>query len=97
MTPAEKVLWRELRGKKLRNFKFRAQHPVGRFILDFYCPAKKLAIEVDGGVHETQRERDGKRSELLALYGYRVLRFSNTDVMQDISGVLKCILEELGK
>ncbi len=93
MTPAEKKLWMAIRGKKLKAMKFRAQHPVGRFILDFFCPEKKLAIEIDGGIHDSQRDRDKERDDLLARYGYRVVRFQNEDVLQDLSGVLRKIME----
>jgi len=97
MTTAERKLWQELRRKKLLNFKFRAQHPVGRFILDFYCPEKKLAVEIDGKIHSRQKERDEERDRMLALYGYRILRFSNEDVMNNLSAVLRRIRDELEK
>ena len=61
-TPAEKVLWDVLRGRGLDGLRFRRQHPVGRFVLDFYCPIHKLAVAVDGEVHDTQQERDAERT-----------------------------------
>ncbi|ACK66239.1 protein of unknown function DUF559 [Rippkaea orientalis PCC 8801] len=88
LTPAEAYLWEALRGKKLKGLKFRCQHPVGRFILDFYCPSCKLAIEIDGSSHDTKQEYDQVRTEKLAQYGYRVLRFTNEEVMTDLSRVL---------
>jgi len=97
MTPAEARLWEELRGKRLAGLRFRAQHPVGRFILDFYCPSCKLAIELDGSVHDGQGEQDAARTELLAAYGYRVLRFRNDEVMTEMAGVLRRIVEASGE
>jgi len=93
MTPAERKLWQALRGKKLAGMKFRAQHPVGRFILDFYCPARRLAIEVDGGVHDETLDYDEVRDEVLREYGYRVIRFRNEEIMEDLSLVLERILD----
>ena len=68
---------------------FALQHPVGNFILDFYCPAYKLAIEVDGKIHENQIEYDRSRTNKLAEHGYTVLRFSNEQVMNHLPEVLK--------
>ncbi len=89
LTPAEARLWRSLRNRQLEGLRFRCQHPVGRFILDFYCPSQKLVIEVDGGVHDEQAEYDAARTEQLEAYGYRVLRFTNEAVMADLNGVLE--------
>ncbi|HEY9867286.1 MAG TPA: DUF559 domain-containing protein, partial [Candidatus Obscuribacterales bacterium] len=76
LTPAESILWEALRGRQLDGLKFRCQHPVGKFILDFYCPSVKLVIEVDGGIHDQQQEYDQARTEKLEAFGYRVLRFT---------------------
>ena len=95
MTPAEKTLWSELRRDAIDGFSFRRQHPVGRFILDFYCPAGQLAIEVDGGVHDGQRERDEERTAALALRGIRVIRFRNEEVLEDVRAVLERIRLEV--
>jgi very-short-patch-repair endonuclease len=92
LTPAEAYLWEALRNKQLGGLRFRCQHPVGRFILDFYCPACKLVIEVDGGIHETQLDYDEARTQHLQQYGYRVLRFTNDEVMSDRDRVLQIIL-----
>ncbi len=81
LTPAEARLWSALRNKQLEGLRFRCQHPVGNFILDFYCPACKLAIEVDGDIHDRTSEYDNIRSAKLAQYGYKVLRFSNEQVI----------------
>ena len=88
LTPAEALLWSALRNKQLEGFRFRCQHPVGNFILDFYCPSCKLVVEVDGEIHERQTEYDNARSAQLAEYGYRVLRFSNKQVMNDLPQVV---------
>jgi very-short-patch-repair endonuclease len=77
LTPAEQQLWQALRGGKLAGLKFRRQHPVGNFILDFYCAAHKLVVEVDGGIHETQIEYDAARTTELESYGYTIVRFMN--------------------
>jgi len=93
MTPAEKILWEALRGRKLAGLKFRAQHPVGPFILDFYCPARKLVVELDGGIHAQQAEYDSAREQQLNDFNYRVIRFRNEEVMKDLPSVLKRILD----
>ncbi|MBE9114989.1 endonuclease domain-containing protein [Lusitaniella coriacea LEGE 07157] len=87
-TSAEFRLWQALRSKKLNGLRFRRQHPVGRFILDFYCPSCKLAIELDGAIHQRQAEYDAARTQQLEQFGYRVIRFRNEQVMEDLPGVL---------
>ncbi len=93
MTPAEAILWQELRRNQLDGLGFRRQHPVGPFVLDFYCAACKLAVEVDGAVHDEQREQDTCRTEHLAAYGYRLLRFRNEEVLTNLPSVLARIAE----
>ncbi|GAB4547474.1 MAG: hypothetical protein Tsb0014_42130 [Pleurocapsa sp.] len=88
LTAAEAYLWEALRNKQLEELKFRCQHPVGNFILDFYCSVCKLAIEVDGEIHANQIERDRARTSKLEEYGYRVLRFSNEEVINNLPKVL---------
>jgi len=90
-TPAEAVLWRALRGGAL-GVRFRRQHPVGRIILDFYCPAARLVIEVDGDYHDLQPERDAARTEVLEAFDIRVIRFRNEEVLHDLPRVLDTIL-----
>lgn len=94
MTPAEAALWEALRGKRLGGLRFRAQHPVGFFILDFYCPSRKLVVEVDGSVHAGRGEEDRLRTDQLAAYDYRVLRFTNEQVLGDLDSVKRTILTE---
>ena len=93
MTPAERTLWQALLRRQLHGLRFRAQHPVGSFILDFYCPSHKLVIEVDGPIHDRQREQDQARTEHLQAYGYTVLRFSNDEVLTNLHTVLERITE----
>ena len=88
MTPAERVLWGRLRNRQLEGLKFRRQHPLGRFIVDFCCAQHRLIVEVDGGVHRNQREYDEARTQVLQAHGYRVLRFSNEAVLGDVEAVL---------
>jgi very-short-patch-repair endonuclease len=93
MTEAESVLWRSLRGQLIRGLNFRRQHPVLSFIVDFYCPARKLCVELDGEVHDQpdQAARDTARTATLVAAGYHVLRFRNEEVMKDLSSVLRRI------
>lgn len=90
-TPAEARLWQALRGQKLNGLRFRHQHPVGSFILDFYCPACKLVVELDGAVHSSQQAADAARTQQLEAHGYRVIRFHNDQVFKDLDGVLRQI------
>lgn len=92
-TPSELVLWGVLRKQQLGGLRFRRQHPVGRFILDFYCPRAKLAVELDGGVHDDQEGRDAERTAVLESMGYRVLRFRNEEVLNGLTTVLQRIEE----
>jgi very-short-patch-repair endonuclease len=91
-TSAEEVLWQVLRDRQLDGIKFRRQVPISRFILDFYCPAARFVIELDGPVHDQQRERDAARSAVLEARGYRVIRFRNDEVFDDLAGVLARIV-----
>jgi very-short-patch-repair endonuclease len=74
-TDAERKLWGRLRDRQLFGAKFRRQHPIGPFIVDFCCPERLLVVELDGGQHATQEDADRRRSDFLAGLGYRVLRF----------------------
>lgn len=103
-TDAEIKLWRALRMGQLAGRRFRRQHPVDRFVLDFACPSLKLAIELDGGQHLERAERDQLRTRRFNELGYVVLRFWNDDVLIRTEAVLEQILlaverrkAELGK
>ena len=96
MTPAEVHLWQHLRLKQLDGLKFRRQHPVGPFIVDFYCAELSLAIEVDGDSHDEQAEYDVARTKWLESHSYRIIRFSNDDVLHNIEGVMDEIVRQCG-
>jgi very-short-patch-repair endonuclease len=93
MTPAEAYLWSQLRRKSMNGFRFRRQHPVSRFIVDFYCHAGRLVIEIDGNIHDTsqQKEHDLDRSYELEKLGLRVIRFTNAQVFDENALVLRTI------
>ncbi|MEI6191258.1 MAG: endonuclease domain-containing protein [bacterium] len=93
-TPEENVLWQQIRNSKL-GLKFRRQHSIGNFIADFYCPAKKLIIEIDGKQHLHNKEKDNERSNYLESLGYKIIRFWNEEVSKDINGVIEKIKKEL--
>jgi very-short-patch-repair endonuclease len=93
MTPAEQTLWAAKSNKKLAQLRFRRQHAIGQFILDFYCPACKLAIEVDGSSHITKTEADNDRTSVLEAHGIKVMRFQNEEVLDNLDAVLNRILE----
>jgi len=94
-TEAEALLWNRLRDRCLAGAKFRRQHPTGPYIVDFCCVERRLIVEVDGGQHSEADNGDEKRSAYLASFGFKVLRFWNTDVLSDIEGVLGQIPEYL--
>jgi len=94
-TPAELKLWLYLRGGRLQGCSFRRQHAIGPFIADFCCIQKNLIIEVDGGQHTEQLEYDTARTCFLESRGYRVLRFWNHEVEQNIDEVIKAIQQVL--
>lgn len=91
-TPAERVLWQALRRNRLRGLAFRRQHPLGPFVVDFYCPARRLVVELDGEVHDDQAEQDEARTERLIAFDYRVIRFRNDEVLADLHAVLAAIM-----
>jgi very-short-patch-repair endonuclease len=92
MTPAERALWKLLRAKRLSKIKFYNQRPIGRFIADFYCARARLVIEVDGSIHDLQKERDQARDEWLMHYGVLTVRFSNEEVLHQPDSVIGSLL-----
>ncbi len=94
LTPAEQKLWAHLRSDQL-GVNFRRQHAIGPYITDFCCLQKKLILELDGGQHLEQAEYDQERTAFLQSKGYRVLRFWNHEVLSDLNGVARVILEAL--
>lgn len=94
-TQAEDKLWQRLRRKGLSGYKFRRQHPIDRFIVDFFCAEARLVVEVDGSIHDYTQEEDALRTEYLESLGLRVLRFTNGEVLQQTDGVIERIAEVL--
>ena len=99
LTGAEGELWKYLKGGQLNGRKFRRQHSIGNFILDFYCPSEKIAIELDGQVHRysAAEQADMERDKALDELGIRVLRFENKDVFQQLEAVLQEISSSFSK
>jgi very-short-patch-repair endonuclease len=87
LTPAEKILWNELRENKL-GAHFRRQQVIAGFIVDFYCHTAGLVIELDGGIHDKQIEEDARRDRVLAEMGLRIVRFRNEEILKDLQSVL---------
>lgn len=98
-TSAEAFLWNYLKGSKLEGRKFRRQHSIKRFIVDFYCPSEKLIVELDGQVHfnEAAQEYDRKREKELEELGFTVIRFENKMVFDFLPSVLKDIKDHFKK
>ena len=90
-TSAEDIFWEKQRDRRLDGMKFRRQHPIGPFVVDFCCTERRLAIELDGGVHAAQQDQDAEREAILATAGYRVIRFPNQAVLETLPEVLEAI------
>lgn len=97
MTPVEKALWEKLRDRRLGGYKFRRQKAIGPFIADFYCAESRLVVEIDGDIHDLKAEQDKARTEQFADHGYRVIRFRNEQIIQQIESVLTAILANCHK
>jgi very-short-patch-repair endonuclease len=97
MTDAETKLWQQLRNHKFEGLKFRRQHPIDRFIVDFYCHEKCLVVEVDGSIHDLTevKERDEGREEELRNFGLTIIRFTNDEIELDIENVLNILKMKL--
>lgn len=93
MTPEEKKLWYYLRSNQLNGLHFRRQQVIDGFIADFYCHAARLVIEIDGGIHERQREYDGERDRIISSRGLQVIRIRNEEIQKDIYQVMQRIRE----
>ena len=98
LTLPEVIVWQAMRGRKLGGARFRRQHPGGPYILDFYCEAARLAVEIDGAGHEhpDQARHDARRTEWLNLRGIAVYRIAARDVLGNLDGVLVSIRERAG-
>ena len=92
----EKLVWSRLRAGQLSDLRFRRQHPVGQYIVDFCCPSAKLAIELDGLSHDDRERYDSERTRYLESQGLRVIRFTNDDVLTNLEDVLFRIACEVG-
>ena len=96
LTDAEQRLWSRLRRRQIGGHRFRRQHPIGPYVVDFVCLAEKLVIEVDGGQHANQAGHDNRRTAWLESRGYRVARFWNNEVLGNTDGVVQVIRNTLG-
>jgi very-short-patch-repair endonuclease len=94
-TDAEKYLWSRIRNRNLGGFKFRRQHPLPPYAVDFVCLDRTLVLELDGGQHLEQVEADERRSAFLRAKGFRIIRFWNDDVLKQTDAVLEEILAQL--
>src|SRR5215213_769554 len=96
-TPHERILWRALKELPIEGTHFRRQAPIGRYVVDFFCPAKRLVIELDGGHHNDDEtaKPDSERQAWLEQEGYRVVRFWNSDVARDLDAVMEKIYVEM--
>ncbi len=95
-TDVEKRLWSRLRNRGLLGLKFRRQVPLGDFVADFVCADHALVVELDGGQHASSEARDGRRTARLGARGWRVIRFWNNDINENIEGVLTVIASACG-
>jgi len=98
-TAAEALLWSRLRNRQIGGPKFRRQHPIGAFVMDFYCSEHRLAVEVDGGQHFEPGAiaKDGQRTARLELLGIQMLRFTNLEVLTEMDGVLERIFDAVSQ
>lgn len=98
-TSAEAILWKHLRNRQLSGIKFKRQYGVGRYILDFYCPEKRIGIEIDGSVHgsEERKRYDAERQRYIEACKIKVIRFNNNQVIKNPGGVMAYILEAVSK
>ncbi len=94
-TQAERLLWSRPRDRRLGGYKFRRQHSLGRYVVDFLCAERRLAVEVDGGQHAADAARDRTRTHWLETRGIRVVRFWNNEVLENPDGVRSRLLEML--
>ncbi len=91
MTPAERILWEKLRNKQICGVRFRRQHPIEIFIVDFYCHAAKLVIEIDGGIHNKTKIYDAMRTKEIEKYDIFVLKYTNVEITSNLNKVISDI------
>ena len=97
MTPAEKILWKQLKANRLNGLHFRRQQIVHGYFADFYCHQQELIVELDGSIHELQQEYDADRADYLIGLGFRIIRFTNDEIMKNLKGVLQKIVDNCKK
>ena len=97
MTDAEKLLWLRLRARQLKGRQFYRQRIIGNYIVDFYCPKANLIIEIDGGQHYTEEgiKKDKMRDKYMREQGYKILRFSDREILENLAGVIEKIYGDL--
>jgi very-short-patch-repair endonuclease len=94
MTPAEKILWKEIRANRLIGLHFRRQQIIHGYFADFYCHQHALIVELDGGIHDLQKEYDAEREAYLLALGFRIIRFRNGEITENLKDVLQKIVDE---
>ena len=97
VTEAERRVWQILRSRQMKGLKFRRQVPIGRYIVDFVCHEARLVVEVDGGQHDRSSPQEAERGRFLQNQGYRVLRFWNNEVLENLDGIHEKIADALGR
>lgn len=85
---AEQLFWNAVRNRQFMNLKFRRQVPINRFVADFVCEEKKIVVELDDDSHDFKLEQDAERTKILEAHGYRVIRFANEEIYEDLDAVL---------
>ncbi len=94
-TEAETIFWNQIRAKRFFGLKFKRQYSIDRYVVDFFCHSKNIAIEIDGGQHAENIEYDNARTKFLNALGIKVLRFWNNDIINNLDGVLEKLRHEL--
>lgn len=94
-TLTEVLLWNQIKGKKLKGYRFNRQKPIGNYIVDFYCHELKLVVEIDGGSHNSKIDKDKKRQLELEEFGLTLLRFLDEDVKKDLDSVYRAIVYKI--
>ena len=92
-TKAEALLWKKLQGRQLAGYKFLRQRPIDEYIVDFYCPELMLVVEIDGITHENRQKYDRARQKRLESFGLQVIRYHDSDVKENLEGVVSSLLE----
>jgi len=94
-TKAEQIMWRVLRNRQLSGYKFYRQVPLGAYVVDFWCKSRQFIIEIDGGIHVGRETQDQERDRVLSGLGYRIIRFTNDQVINDLNQVVEVIKTSL--